>query len=219
MSATQGNYTTAQLLLDITQGARVSYSAYTPGQPPPLSLTGAGIVKNWPQALKRANQAPQILQPGLLATAIPGGAAYAGSIGENHLDGVIAANRSGHLAAVSLGPAAGLPARIARLSRRYSLVVADLPPGSAGEAQLRKLAARRPPNQLLLLVQRAPDRAGYELLWSSLAGFGGTHPHLLHHQPAWSHRSHRPRPDHLAPPRLTHSGRHARRARAQRWLL
>jgi hypothetical protein len=196
MSATQGNYRTTQLLLDITQGARVSYSAYTPGKPPALSLTSSGLVTGWPQALKRAYGAPQILQPGLLATTIPGGGAYAGSAGgtgsavsaegagsavsaadagSNHADGVIAANRAGHVAAVSLGPATSLPTRIARLSRRYSLVVADLPAGPAGETQLHLLAMRRPAQQLLLVLQRAPDRRGYELLWTSLAGLGGGH--------------------------------------------
>jgi hypothetical protein len=218
MSATQGNYTTAQLLLDITQGARVSYSAYSPPLPPTLSLlptglrssakppgtgrgagnklaqggeiagasnttggreiAGGGQIAAWTQVLRRASAAPQILQPGLLAAAIPGGAAYAGITGTNHADanhtdGVLAADRSGHIAAVSLGPAANLPTRVARLSRRYALLVADLPSGSAGDAQLRLLASDRPPNQLLLVIQRAPDRRGYELLWSALAGLGG----------------------------------------------
>jgi hypothetical protein len=173
MSATQGNYTSAQFLLDITQGARVSYSAYTPGQPPVMSLARSGQITNWAGTLRRANGAPQILQPGLLASAIPGGAAYAGTTGSEHIDGLVAADRTGHIAAVSLGSAANLPVRIGRLAQRYALVVADLPAGSAGMAQLRALAARRPQGQLLLVVQRAPDERGYELLWTSLAGLGG----------------------------------------------
>ncbi|HEY7951411.1 MAG TPA: hypothetical protein VID70_00390 [Solirubrobacteraceae bacterium] len=172
MSATQGNYITAQLLLDITQGARVSYSAYAPARPPAMSLAGDRI-SNWPRAVRRASGAPQILQPGLLSSAIPSGAAYAGTAGEDHLDSLLAADRTGHIAAVSLGPAATLPARIARLSGRYALVVADLPAGSAGIAQLRVLASDRRSNQLLLVVQRAPDERGYELLWTSVAGLGG----------------------------------------------
>lgn len=184
LSATQGNYLTAQLLLDMTQGARVSYSAYAPAWPPAMSLA-ADRIGNWPQAVRRASQAPQILQPGLLASSVPGGAAYAGTVEDGPLDSLVAADRTGHVAAVSLGPAATLPARIERLSRRYALVVADLPTGSAGEAdlptgsageaQLRLLTARRPANQLLLVVQRAPDERGYELLWTSLAGMGGGH--------------------------------------------
>ena len=174
MSATQGNYTTTQFLLDMTQGARVSYSAYAPAWPPAMSLA-ANEISNWPQALRRASGAPQILQPGLLASVIPGGAAYAGTVEDGPLDSLVAADRGGHVSAVSLGPAATLPARIARLGERYALVVADLPAGSAGPAQLRALAASRAPDELLLVVQRAPDERGYELLWTSLAGEGGGH--------------------------------------------
>jgi hypothetical protein len=174
LSATQGNYLTAQFLLDMTQGARVSYSAYAPAWPPAMSLA-ADQISSWPQVVRRASEAPQILQPGLLSSSIPGGAAYAGTVEDGPLDSLVAANRTGHVAAASLGPAATLPARIARLSRRYALVVADLPTGSAGTAQLRLLTAHRPANQLLLVVQRAPDERGYELLWTSLAGLGGGH--------------------------------------------
>lgn len=178
MSATQGNYTTSQFLLDVTQGARVSYSAYSPALAPAMSLAEHGRITNWPQALRRANGAPQILQPGLLASSIPGGAAYAGMAGAgaatpDHLDSLVAADRTSHVAAVSLGPAATLPARIARLGERYALTVADLPGGSVGEAQLRALTSSRRSDQLLLVVQRAPDKRGYELLWTSLAGLGG----------------------------------------------
>ena len=38
MSATQGSYSAEQLLLDITQGARIASSAYSPTRPPPLAL-------------------------------------------------------------------------------------------------------------------------------------------------------------------------------------
>ena len=81
LSAAQGSYTTAQLLLDITQGARVSASAYNPARPPALSLHphGAGaLVEPWQEVLERAHGAPQILEPGLLASQIPGGGGYAG---------------------------------------------------------------------------------------------------------------------------------------------
>ena len=92
MSAAQGTYTTAQLVLDITQGSRVSTSAYSPQRPPALSLRprGAGaVVEGWQAALQRAHGAPQVLEPGLLASQIPGGAGYAGIAGESDLDGVV----------------------------------------------------------------------------------------------------------------------------------
>jgi hypothetical protein len=196
LSATQGSYTTAQLLLDITQGARVSSSSYNPGSPPSLSLQphGAGaMVQPWQAVLKRAHSAPQIIEPGLLAARIPGGAGYAGSTGAgdlasagdltrtggvagtDNLDGVAAADRSGRIAAFSLGSAATLPARIAALRERKRLVVADLPAGASGLADLRALSAARPASELEIVVQRAPEEPGNELLWVAVAGLGGGH--------------------------------------------
>ncbi|HST55790.1 MAG TPA: hypothetical protein VLJ42_07830 [Solirubrobacteraceae bacterium] len=189
MSATQGPYSTSQLLLDITQGARVSPSAYTPHQPPQLSLnsgrapaapahvvapaadiTAGPAVEPWAALRKRADAAPQILQPGALAAAIPGGAGYAGIAGQNNADGALAASRDGSIAAVSLGPATTLRTRVAALRAHARLVVADLPPGSAGYADLRALSANRQAQELLLVVQRAPDEHGHELLWVAVGG-------------------------------------------------
>jgi hypothetical protein len=216
LSATQGSYTTAQLLLDITQGARVSSSSYNPGSPPSLSLQphGAGaIVQPWRAVLKRARSAPQIIEPGLLAAGIPGGAGYAGIVGagdpasagsagpgdlastggptrtggvagtdtlggvagEDSVDGVAAAGQGGQIAAFSLGSAATLPVRIAALGERKRLVVADLLAGASGLGDLRALSAARPANELEIVVQRAPDQPGNELLWVAVAGLGGGH--------------------------------------------
>ena len=176
MSATQGSYTTAQLLLDITQGSRVSYSSYDPSRPPILSLRprGAGaVVEPWPAVVARARGAPQILQPGLLASQIPGGAGFAGIAGLDDSDGVAAADRGGLLSALSLGSAATLPARIAALGERKRLVVADLPAGAPGYADLRALSAARPAGALEIVIQRAPDTPSNELLWVAIAGLGG----------------------------------------------
>ncbi len=174
LSATQGVYTTSQLLLDITQGARVSYSSYTPQHPPVLSLTD-GYVRPWSQVLARAHGAPQILEPGLLASTIPGGAAYVGIAGQSAEDGVAGANTSGHVAAVSLGSSATLGARIDRLRAHHGLVVADLPAGPAGYAALRSLSATRPAGELLVVLPRVGPAPGNELLWVALGGLGGGH--------------------------------------------
>jgi hypothetical protein len=174
VSATQGNYIAAQMLLDITQGARVSYSAYSPALPPTLSLRG-DTIGNWTAVLKRAHEAPQLLEPGLLAAAIPGGAAFVGIAGSSGEDGTAAANRAGRLAAVSLGSAATVPTRLVPLQKRYALVVADLTAGAAGAGQLRRLAAERAPGELLIVVQRPPAGHEHELLWLSVAGLGGGH--------------------------------------------
>ncbi len=182
MSATQGRYSTAQLLLDMTQGARIAASAYDSSLPPPLSLvaTGsAGFVRGWPAARARAESAPQLLRPGLLAARIGGGGGYAGITGEAHTDGVLAADLNGHVAAVSLGPPETLLARCAQLRATHRLVVADLPGGREGAADLLELTRRREPRELLIVLQRTPDAPGHELLWSAAAGLPGAGAHEL----------------------------------------
>ena len=194
ISATQGGYRTSQMLLDLGQGARVAYSAYSPARPPPISVSpvpapgrsaagrtavaalgasSAASVRRWGAVLARAAGAPQILEPGLLASSLPGGAAYAGVLGQSTLDAVAAADRDGRIAGYSVGSAATLPRRVADALLAHRLVIADLPAGAGAYAQLRSLAAARPPRQLLIVVQRAPDRPGHELLWVGAAGLAG----------------------------------------------
>jgi hypothetical protein len=176
MSATQGAYTREQLLLDIGQGARIAASAYSPTRPPALSLRplgAAAAIDDWPVAVRRAQDAPQLLRPGLLGAQIPGGAAYAGVAGTDSLDAVAAADRHGRVAAVSLGGAATLPSRVQALLSSRRLVVCDLPAGARGVADLRALAATRRPQDLLIVVQRAADGGGHELLWAAAAGLQG----------------------------------------------
>jgi hypothetical protein len=177
MSATQGSYSSAQLLLDIGQGARIASSAYDTAKAPALSLRstpgGAGLIDGWPAAVHRAENAPQLLRPGLLAGSIAGGAAYAGIAGVGRLDAVAATDRQGQIGAVSLGSAATLPARIAALRAGRRLVVCDLPPGPQGVAELRALSRARPSGELLIAVERAPDARGHELLWAGIAGLSG----------------------------------------------
>ncbi len=176
MSAGQGHYSQAQLALDISQGARVATSAYPHSTPPQLTLAkvgGMGLIEGWKAARRRAEGAPQRLRPGLLASAIPGAAGYAGVSGSPNTDSVVAADRSGDIAALSLGPAGTLTARIEALHQRKALVVADLPGGGAGLADLRTLSAERSPEELLVVVQRVVDGRGGELLWAALAGLAG----------------------------------------------
>jgi hypothetical protein len=176
MSATEGSYTTEQLLLDITQGARIAASAYAHPRPPALTLrpvAGGAVVEGWAAARRRAEAAPQLLRPGLLASSIPGGGAYAGITGADHTDGAAAADSEGRVAAVSLGSPTTLPARITALDRVKRLVVGDLPGGDEGYAALRALSSARGNAELLLVVQRAADRPGGELLWLGAAGLAG----------------------------------------------
>jgi hypothetical protein len=173
VSAAQGHYSRTQLLLDVGQGVRVADSAYPSSSAPALSVLPSGLVRGWRAAVGRARDAPQELTPGLLAQTVPGGAAYAGVAGSDDLDAVAGADSAGWVASMSLGDAGSLPRRIASLLGGHRLVVADLPSGAAGAGQLAQLVASRPPGELLLVVQRAADGPGGQLLWGAAAGLPG----------------------------------------------
>ncbi len=174
LSAAEGVYRAEQLLLDIGAGDRVEYASYRPSQPPPLALrrTGVGgVLAGWPAVLARARGAPQLISPGALGSAIPGGVAYAGLTGEPATDAIAAADASGRVAVWSDGPPDTLRTRIAALLAGHPLVVADLPGGAPGTAELRAITASRPANELVIAVQRAPDRP-QALLSIGVAGLG-----------------------------------------------
>ena len=181
MSASQGHYSSAQLALDIGQGARIASSAYSSSNPAPLNLTAngsgetteTGTITGWSAARSRADAAPQVLTPGALAGQIPGGAGYVGIAGTVTPDAPIAANPSGRVAAVSLGAAGSLLERVAMLARSHRLVVADLPAGSEGRRDLLALASTRPASQLLLVIQRTSNPREGQLLWSAAVGLAG----------------------------------------------
>ena len=213
MSGSQGEYSQAQLLLDIGQGARVAASAYPRPTPPPVFVQASGsgaIVEGWSAARSRAEDAPQLLRPGLLAAQIEGGAGYvgysrilgsghaaaggegrgaqrhnghrrrgggagngAGNGAVRHLDGLVAAGRNGHIAAFSDGSRATLLARVAAITAKERLVVADLPAGPAGRSDLMALARARAPGQLLIVVQRRSRSSPGQLLWTGVAGLPG----------------------------------------------
>jgi hypothetical protein len=176
MSASQGSYSPTQLLLDISQGARIASSAYPHGEPPRLTLRpldGGAAIDGWQAARRRARAAPQVLRPGLLAGAVPGGAGYVGVTGAGAPDAVAAAGPDGRIAAVSLAAAASMPARVTAMLARRRLVVADLAAGAGGRAQLNALDRRRAAGELIVIVQRSADRARGALLWSAAGGLAG----------------------------------------------
>jgi hypothetical protein len=173
MSASQGLYTPTQLLLDIAQGARVAASIYPGPVPPRLRLrprTGAATIEGWQAASRRAAAAPALLRPGLLAGSVPGGAGYVGIAGSDYPDGALAAGVNGHVAAFSSGSASTLPARVEALLARKRLVVADLPGGGAGRADLLALARTRGADELLIAIGRDERVGAGQLLWTAVAG-------------------------------------------------
>jgi hypothetical protein len=167
-SATQGRYSPEQAMLDISAGSRTSAAVYDPPTPPRLELVvggdGSGFVFDWSKVLARASTALAEIRPGLLASRVPGGGAYAGVTGRAHLEAIAAADGAGDVAAVSLGPARDLAARIARLERRHRFVVAGLPTAARGDAVLDALLRGHRPGDLLIVMQTPPRASVPQLL-------------------------------------------------------
>lgn len=172
MGATQGAYTPEQALLDITQGTRVSPTAYDPHDPTHLSLRPAGQggdIAGWSAERKRAGSAPGHLLPGRLAGRIPRGAAYAGVAHATNLEAVAAADSAGHVSHVSLGPPGTLVARTRRLLAERTLVVASLP---SAAPYLGQLLQARLPHELVIVTTTPPQASQLQLLPVALAGAG-----------------------------------------------
>jgi hypothetical protein len=165
LSAIQGTYSPEQMMLDIGQGARIATSAYDTAIPPSIG--------DWPAVLARAEAAPQTLRPGLLASSVPGGAGAVATDGYGGIAAAAAVDRRGRLGALSAGPGATLLARVTAMRARKQLVTVDLPGGAAGRSDLQALAAARPANELLIVLQYAVSRRGHELLWLGVAGLAG----------------------------------------------
>jgi hypothetical protein len=174
MSGASGSYSTPQLLLDMSQGSRVSSAAY--GSPVPhlvlLAPRARGSIAGWSAAVRRARSAPANLEPGLLAAQLPDGAAYAGVTGAPTSGASAATDRHGHLAEVSLGDANTVAQRVRGLLTRRRLVAVDLPAGAPGRAALAALVAQREAGELLLVVQRERRAPASGLLWLGTAGLG-----------------------------------------------
>lgn len=151
-SPTVGGYSPEQMYLDISQGSRVSTRVYD-GDLPDIRLLPGGRIGGWGSARDRAAGAPGDVLPGLLAETIQragGRVAYAGVSGLPHQAAAAAADRSGRVETVSLGPAVGMAQRLDRLLGDHELVVVRLP--SLGG--LRILARLRA--EALVIVVRAP---------------------------------------------------------------
>jgi hypothetical protein len=156
MSQVQGDYTQEQALLDITQGTRQSTLLYHPRDAVPLSLRtvdGYGVIDGWQADVRRALTASTTIRPGLLASSVPGGAAWVGVSGANADGSIAAADEHGRVAAVSMGPPATLAARAQRLLRAKRLVVVSLPADAGGWGAIDQLIAARAPRELLIVAQ------------------------------------------------------------------
>ncbi len=174
MSATQGQFSPQQMMLDMSAGSRTSRAVYRPEMPPRLELVvggdGSGFVFGWSQATARAETALAQIDPGMLASEVPGGAGYAGVAGRSNVEAVVAADRDGDVTAVSLGSAATIAARARALLSRRRLVVVGLPTAARGDRALDELLRSRRRGDLLVVVQAPPRARAPQLLPIGIAG-------------------------------------------------
>lgn len=179
MSSTLGKYSPVQMMLDISQGARIASSAYVPivPQQPALVRDGAatGHFLQWPQLVGRAERVPGEIVPGLLGCSVKragaGGAWYAAS-GSPTLTAIAAADTAGSVSGVEIWPERQLSAELLKGQKLKQFVVGILPQGPQGLGIVRRLAAQDP-ERLIILVQNPPDPARVRLLAIGVRGVGG----------------------------------------------
>src|SRR4051812_41995276 len=103
-----GSYSKAQMVLDMSQGTRIANRAY----PRPLRRLDlrygpvGGRLEGWRYDDRRAEGAPGEVRPGLFAAALASrgrSIAYAGVIGYEQAEAVVAADRAGRIRGVSMG--------------------------------------------------------------------------------------------------------------------
>jgi hypothetical protein len=170
LGATQGRYRQVQALLDLSQGARTSLAAYDPHEPPALGVLSDGTVAGWEDAMRRAQAAPAPIVPGLLASSVPGGVGYAGWLYGTRDPAIVAAGRDGRVSRMALpDDRRAVVSAARRLLARHRLVVAALP----DERALRRLAAHRDADTLLIVIGEPPPAVTTRLLPVAVVGLGG----------------------------------------------
>lgn len=178
VSSIQGAYTPEQVLLDISAGARTTTALYDGDLPERVVLgsTGeGGRISEWPRIVARAKTPPADVVPGALAQAVDDagpGAGYAGIDGGRNRQAIVAADRAGRVARVSLGAAGSVGRRAVALWRRAGFLAVRLPAGAAGRTTVEELLAARRPQDLVILLQD-PNSVSRRLLAAGTAGLDG----------------------------------------------
>ena len=171
-----GSYSKRQMLLDMSSGTRIANSAYG-HELGRLDLDygpDGGRMKGWFYDDKRAEGAPGDVLPGLFASTLERAGhrvAYAGVIGFEQTEAVVAADRAGAIEKVSLGTIGTFPQRAIDLWRQSDVVVARFPPDAAGLEALDRIVAAREPGDLIYAI-RAPPPGRVRLLPTGILGPG-----------------------------------------------
>jgi hypothetical protein len=174
VSAIQGAYTPEQVLLDLSAGSRVQTSLYDGDLPEEVRLVD-GRIAGWPRIVSRADTPPADVVPGTLGQSVVQGGgrvAYVGVRGSANREAIVAADRGGRVARVSVGSRPSVARRALGAWRDASLLVVKLPTRANGRRALTAvLGARRPAD--LVLVAQDPNALPRRLLAAGAAGLAG----------------------------------------------
>ena len=231
MSATQGNYSDDQALLDISSGVRVSPTAYGPSLPERPRPRAPGARRASSRAGTRRSSAPPTPRPpsdpGCSRRRSPAARPTSGAAGQRTVDAVAAADRAGRVAdgLARTGP----DARRAHAARSCAGIASSWStlPSQDADADLDALLAARAPDELRDRRAAAARRPGAPVPAHrhGRARDGGARPALEHHASRRRGDGHRPDAHRAAPPRprrprrghgLAHPARPAR-VRVRRW--
>lgn len=182
-SPTLGRYSPVQMMLDISQGARVAGSLYKPVVAPPPAFVddgvgpglGSGHFLQWPGLVKRAENVPGEIVPGLLACAVEGAgrrSMWLTARGDPTTSGNAAADATGRIKLFAFSSPSDLGDELIEAQHSAEFVVGAVPPGAGGLGIVRRLAAASP-RRLIVLVQAPPDPARTRLLAIGVRGIGG----------------------------------------------
>jgi hypothetical protein len=175
-SPTIGSYSKRQMLFDMSAGTRIANSAYAH----PLGRIdleygpSGGRLAGWFYDNKRAVNAPGDVLPGLFASTLRKAGhhvGYAGVIGFEQTEAVVAADRAGNIERVSLGTIGTFPHRTLDLWSHEDVVVARFPPDDNGLEALDRIIAARRPGDLIYAI-RAPPPGRVRLLPTGMLGPG-----------------------------------------------
>jgi hypothetical protein len=176
VSPTIGAYSKRQMLLDMSQGARIANRAYADklGRLDLVQEGGKWRISGWHAAAKRAKDSPGEVIPGLLADAVErhgGRVSYAGVVGFEQTEALLAADRMGRMQRVSLGTIGTFADRALALWSDSALLVARFPPDERGLEALDRIASRMRPDDLMF-VMRAPPPGRARFLPGGMLGSG-----------------------------------------------
>jgi hypothetical protein len=179
-SPTLGRYSPTQMMLDVSQGARVASSLYNPVTPAPPGLVaspgGGGRLTPWATFTARAAAVPGDIVPGLLGCAVlrgGGHSSWTGFAGSPTITSIAVADTAGAIGRIGAPPVTVQTSRLLAAQRSDALVVAALPSGGPGFGIARRLAADQPA-RLVMIVQAPPEPARTRLLTLGVRGLGGS---------------------------------------------